>query len=82
MKTISATEFKAKCLALLDEVKQTGEVITILKRGKPTAQLVPPVPRDNAMPQETLIGSVQIIGDVVGPVIDASFWEAEGGSNK
>ena len=82
MKTISATEFKAKCLALLDEVKRTGEVITILKRGKPTAQLVPPVPRENAIPQKTLAGTVQIAGDVVGPIIDASHWEAEGGTDK
>lgn len=39
MKTITATEFKAKCLALLDEVDAEG--ITITKHGKPVARLVP-----------------------------------------
>ena len=38
---ISATEFKAKCLALLDEVEESGDNITITKRGKPVATLTP-----------------------------------------
>lgn len=78
MKTINASDFKARCLALLDEVKRTGEVITILKRGKPVAQLVPPVPLEVAFAQETLIGTVQIRGDIEEPVLDSSSWEAEG----
>ncbi|MEX0783176.1 MAG: type II toxin-antitoxin system prevent-host-death family antitoxin [Dehalococcoidia bacterium] len=39
MRTIGATEFKAKCLKLLDEVDAEG--ITITKHGKPVARLVP-----------------------------------------
>ncbi len=38
-KTIPAGEFKAKCLALMDEVARTGEEIIITKRGKPVARL-------------------------------------------
>ena len=41
MKTINATEFKAKCLQLLDEVQRTGEEIVISKRGKPVARVTP-----------------------------------------
>jgi prevent-host-death family protein len=43
MKTryVPATEFKAKCLGLLDEVNATGESVTITKRGKPVATLEP-----------------------------------------
>jgi len=41
VKTLTSTEFKAKCLSILDEVAETGEPVTILKRGKPVAQLVP-----------------------------------------
>ena len=78
MRTISASDFKAKCLALLDEVKRTGEVVTILKRGKPVAQLVPPVPRESVFPQQSLIGTVQIRGDIIEPVLDSSLWEVEG----
>jgi prevent-host-death family protein len=42
MKTrvVSATEFKAKCLALLDEVEQQADTITITKRGRPVAVLL------------------------------------------
>jgi hypothetical protein len=36
---VSATEFKAKCLALLDEVDQRGAAITVTKRGRPVATI-------------------------------------------
>jgi len=38
---IAATEFKAKCLGLLDEVAKTGESVVITKRGRPVARLAP-----------------------------------------
>lgn len=38
---ISATEFKAKCLSLLDDVARKGGTITITKRGKPVATVGP-----------------------------------------
>jgi prevent-host-death family protein len=41
MKSVSVSEFKAKGLALFDEVAKSGEVITVTKRGKPIAQVVP-----------------------------------------
>ncbi len=40
-RVISVTEFKAKCLALLEEVGQHGGTITITKRGKPLATVGP-----------------------------------------
>lgn len=79
MKTINATEFKAKCLAILDEVNQTGEPVTILKRGKPVAQLLPPVPREELYPQYALIGTGEIIGDIIEPPLPADAWDAERG---
>lgn len=39
--TIPATEFKAKCLALIDRVRERGEPIIITTRGKVVARLVP-----------------------------------------
>ena len=39
-RTIKASEFKAKCLKLMDEVAETGEEIVITKNGRPTARLV------------------------------------------
>lgn len=78
MKEIHAAEFKAKCLAILDEVAQQGESVTILKRGKPVAQLIPPTSRVHQFPQQELMGSVSILGDVVSPTLPAEEWEAEG----
>jgi prevent-host-death family protein len=37
---INATEFKAKCLSLIDRAHSKGEVITITKRGRVVAKLV------------------------------------------
>ncbi len=41
MQTMKASEFKAKCLKLMDEVQKTGEEIVITKNGKPVSKLVP-----------------------------------------
>ena len=77
---INASEFKAKCLAILDEVSTTGESVTILKRGRPVAELVPPLSTDSEYPQDDLRGSVVIKGDIVEPVLPAEAWEAVGAS--
>lgn len=76
MKSLSASEFKAKCLAVLDEVARTGEPVTILKRGKPVARLVPSVPREKGCPQEQIMGTVRIKGDIIEPPLPADAWEA------
>lgn len=76
MKRINASEFKAKCLAILDEVNATGEVVVIEKRGKPVAQLTSYTPLDAAIPQQTLLGTVRILGNIEEPVIDADEWAA------
>ena len=77
MKSMNASQFKAQCLAVLDEVAATGEAITILKRGRPVARVVPPVVTSGNFPQHDLIGSVEILGDILAPVLPASAWEAE-----
>ena len=38
-RSISATQFKARCLALLDEVAATGETLVVTKHGKPVARV-------------------------------------------
>lgn len=74
MKRINASDFKARCLALLDEVKETGEGLTILKHGKPVAQVLPLDEPEEAYPQHLLRGTVTIVGDVLGT---GEQWEAE-----
>ncbi len=40
-RTLSATQFKARCLALLDEVASTRRSLVVTKHGKPVARVVP-----------------------------------------
>ena len=40
-RTIKASEFKTKCLKLMDEVAASGEEIVITKNGRPVSRLVP-----------------------------------------
>jgi prevent-host-death family protein len=77
VKSIQISDFKARCLALIAEVERSGQSLTILKRGRPVAQVVPVVPREERYPQDTLAGTVEVLGDVVSPVLPASAWEAQ-----
>jgi len=76
MRSLKASEFKAKCLAVLDDVDRTGESVIILKRGRPVARLVPVTRSSKRHPQDSLAGTVEILGDIVRPVLPASAWEA------
>jgi len=75
MMVISATEFKAKCLQLMDRVNATGERIQVTKRGKVVAELCPP---PNEVKSFAKAGSakdwLKITGDIMEP-IDIE-WEA------
>ncbi|HEX3552299.1 MAG TPA: type II toxin-antitoxin system Phd/YefM family antitoxin [Thermoanaerobaculia bacterium] len=82
MREIRASEFKAKCLAILDEVERTGEMVVILKRGRPVARLVPPTRGQEKYPQRSLGGTVEILGDVLEPVLPAIVWEVEAGEER
>ena len=64
---IKASEFKAKCLALLDEIERTGDTLVITKKGKPVAEVVPHRPA-----KRSLIGLYkgrgEILGDIISPI--------------
>ena len=68
-----ASQFKAKCLALLDEVARTGIAVTVTKRGKPVARLVPLAEKE----APSLLGSVSYASedDLLAPIDD--MWEAD-----
>ncbi|MDE2805825.1 MAG: type II toxin-antitoxin system Phd/YefM family antitoxin [Gemmatimonadota bacterium] len=80
MRTINASYFKARCLAILDRVRETGERIVILKRGKPVAELGPPSRAVSQYPQAELRGTVTVIGDIVGPVVPEHHWDSLAGA--
>ncbi len=72
--TMTASDFKAKCLQLLDEVAAGGGEVVITKHGRPISRLVPYRTRP-----PTLFGidrgRIQVLGDIVGSVDVA--WEAD-----
>jgi len=73
MRTIKASEFKAKCLKIMEEVAATGEAVLITKNGVPITQLIPARRRPETL-FGALKGSASIDGDIVGPV--DTRWDA------
>ena len=74
MRTIKASEFKAKCLKIMDEVAATGEPVEITKHGAPVARLVPARQRPKTI-IGAMKGSVLYMGDIISPIDEE--WEAE-----
>ena len=73
---ISAGEFKARCLKLMDEVARTGEPLVITKRGRPVARLVP---AEEPAPRGTLFGYMAGTATILGDIVDVPHdtWAAE-----
>ena len=78
MMKINASDFTARCLAILDDVHETGERVVILKRGRPVAELSRVTGDGERYPQTELEGTVVIVGDVVEPVLPEEHWESLG----
>lgn len=74
MKTIQASEFKAKCLKIMDEVASTGEEVIITKNGKAISKLVP-----YREPTQSLFGihasQITVLGDILAPVDEE--WDVD-----
>jgi len=62
--TLTASEFKAKCLRLLDEVAEHGNSVVVTKRGRPVAKVVPISPGRKRM-WGRWEGMSKIKGDIV-----------------
>jgi prevent-host-death family protein len=71
---IPAGECNAKCLKLMDEVRDQGKEIVITKRGKPVAKLVPVGKAKRPPLFGCMKGTIEYMGDVISPV-DVE-WEA------
>jgi prevent-host-death family protein len=77
VETISISEFKTKCLAVIDRVRRTGRPILVTRRGKPMAQVIPPPAADRlASWLGCMAGRGKTRGDIISPAGDASEWEA------
>jgi prevent-host-death family protein len=71
---IAAGEFKAKCLALLDDVQRERKEIIVTKRGKPVARLVP-VEEEVPLLFGRMKNKMAILGDIISP--SGEIWDAE-----
>jgi prevent-host-death family protein len=77
MKEVAISEFKAKCLGILEEVRKTRRPIRVTRFGKPVAEVVPPTPAER--PKRwlgSMAGTIKIVGDIVGPTGSLDDWEA------
>jgi prevent-host-death family protein len=77
MKSMGAGAFKAKCLAVMDEVQARKETVIITKRGKPVAKLVP-IDGDGDGIFGFFKSKVKIKGDVVSPILSRKEWGSLG----
>jgi prevent-host-death family protein len=79
MKEIAISEFKAKCLGLLEEVRKTRKPIRVTRFGKPVAEVIPPSPgKPEGRRLGSMAGTGEILGDIVGPTGSVEDWDAWG----
>ncbi len=81
MKEMAAGEFKARCLAIMDQVLESGEPVLITKHGKAVAKLVP-ARNDADDVFGYMAGKVKIVGDIVGPVTPPGDWKMDDEENE
>jgi prevent-host-death family protein len=74
MKTMTASKFKATCLAVMDEVEAKREPVLITKNGKPVAKLEPLDLEEDPL-AVFRFGKGRIVGDIVSPITED--WEAQ-----
>jgi len=72
---ISAAEFKAKCLGIMDRVDASHEEVIVTKHGKPVVKIVPVSPEPSRPLFGYLKGSVMISGDIIKPIDES--WNAD-----
>jgi prevent-host-death family protein len=79
MRTMPAGQFKATCLAVMDEVQAKREPVIVTKNGKPVAKMVPLDVPEKADPLDAFyFGKIEIVRDIMAPLYsDAEYEEFE-----
>jgi prevent-host-death family protein len=77
MRTMPAGEFKAKCLAVMDEVQATGQTVIVTKRGKPVARLAPMEDLPPAESPEAIFGCLRDMATITGDIVSSEFTDEE-----
>lgn len=76
VKEVPISEFKAKCLSLIDEMQKTRQPLRITRRGKPIAEVVPSTPKQEGNWLGFMKGRGEILGDI-SPASDPGKWEVQ-----
>lgn len=76
MEEIAISKFKATCLAVLERVRKTGKTIQITRFGQVIAQVGPPSGTKSKLRLGGGTGTIEILGDIIGPIGEESDWEA------
>ncbi len=76
MRTMPAGQFKATCLAVMDEVQAKREPVLVTKNGKPVAKLVPLDLKEGDDPLDAFyFGKIEILGDIVSSPYTDDEWD-------
>ena len=76
MQEVAISEFKAKCLALLEQVSKTKTPIRVTRFGKPIADVMPPALVQGRVAWiGSLKDSMEIVGDIISPANQENEWE-------
>lgn len=75
MRRVGASEFRAQCLKMIEQVRRTNAPILITERGRPVAKLVP-AGKPSRDILGCLAGIIEIVGDIESPVVAPETWEA------
>jgi len=78
MKDIAISEFKAKCLGILEEVRKTRKPVRVTRFGQPVAEVIPPsLDKASGRRLGSMVGTGKIVGDIVAPTGSWDEWEAK-----
>ena len=77
MRTMPAGQFKAKCLAVMDEVQSRREPVLVTKNGKAVAKMVPLEMQPDEDPLDAFyFGKIEILGDIISSPYTDAEWES------
>lgn len=69
MYDVSISEFKAKCLGLIEQVQKTRQPLRITRHGRPVAEVIPTGPDRKRRFVGDMVGTGKIVGDIISPAI-------------
>jgi prevent-host-death family protein len=76
MADVPISEFKATCLGLIEQVHKTRQPLRITRHGRPLAEVIPAGRIGDESSRGDMIGTAEIVGDTISPIIDLDEIEA------